>query len=321
MNRDSMIGIKIISTGSYLPKRRVENKVLADYFSVTEEYIEKRTGIQTRYYAEKEETIATMAVEAANRTVATWGEKEKIEAILVATTTTDQLMPGIAFQVQSELQAIGLCDKRCICLDILAGCSSYVNAFDIARNYIAIGKIKNALVIGVDKLSAYLDERDIGTAIILSDGAGATLLGRGNKQEDQYNSNIWCDAQEGAILTCSQQKKIYMEGKAIYKYAVTQPVENVKELLEKNNLKSEEITYFIPHQSNKKIITSIANRLGLKESQVVMNITQVGNTFCASIPIALDEMRRKKVINKDDRLLLLGYGGGLNTGSIVFTIE
>lgn len=310
-----MKNIEIISTGKYLPNTEISNKTLAQKYGITEDYIEKRTGIKTRYFVTKE-NIVEMAVKSVEEAI----EKNKqinsddIELIIVASTTTQNLMPGISYLIQKELKI-----EKCICLDILAGCSGYINAFDIARNYIAIGKVKNAIIIGVDILSKYTDKEDIGTSIILSDGAGATIIQKTNVDKI-YESNIKSDGGNSEILTCNSDSKIYMNGKAIYKYAVTETVKNIEELMKETKQNLKDIKYIIPHQSNLKIINSIAMRLNISKEKMYTNIQNVGNTFCASIPIALSEILENKLVKQGDKIVLLGYGGGLNTGSILIEI-
>ncbi len=305
-----MENIKIISTGQYLPEIKIDNKMLSKKYKVTEEYIEKRTGIRTRYFAN--EDIVEMAVKSAKDALK--NEKIDIDLIIVASTTTQKLMPGISYLVQKELQI-----ENCMCLDIIAGCSGYINAFDIARNYIAIGKVKTAMIIGVDILSKYVNEDDIGTAIILSDGAGTTVIQKADV-EKQYESNIKSDGKNSEILTCTATSKIYMDGKAVYKYAVTETVKNVKELLKIAGESLNSIKYIVPHQSNLKILNSITSKLNLPEEKVFKDIQYVGNTFCASIPIALNKMFENNMLQNGDKIILLGYGGGLNTGSILLEI-
>jgi len=306
-----MRNIKIISTGRYLPDIEITNEILAKKYNVTEEYIEKRTGIKVRYFSK--EDIVKMAVMAAKEALKKLDNK-KIDLIIVASTTTEKLMPGISYLIQKELKI-----KECMCLDILAGCSGYINAFDIARNYIAIGKIKTAMIIGVDILSKYINKEDLGTAIILSDGAGATVI-QATEKEKVYESNIKSDGENSEILTCTSNSKIYMDGKAIYKYAVTETVKNVKELLERAEENLRDIKYIVPHQSNIKIMNSIIARLDIPKEKMYINIQNVGNTFCASIPIALSEMFEKDILHTGDKVIFLGYGGGLNTGSILIQI-
>ncbi|MFR0823551.1 MAG: 3-oxoacyl-ACP synthase III family protein [Clostridia bacterium] len=306
-----MENINIISTGSYLPKIKMENKTFAKALGVTEEFLLQRTGIHTRYFV-RDETMTYMAVEAARKAI----EKinlavETIDMIMVATTTTKQLMPGISYLVQKELKI-----KQAICLDILAGCSGYINAMDIARNYMALGKVTTALIIGVDVLSQVIDKEDIGTAIVLSDGAGATIL-QVTEEQKQYESYIQSDGMHSEILTYAADEKLYMDGKAVYKYAVTQPVQNVEGLLKDAKVPIEKIKYIVPHQSNLKILKSMQGRLQIPEDKMYINIENVGNTFCASIPIALEEIMDKGLVSRNEKIILLGYGGGLNTGSIL----
>ena len=305
--------MRLVASSSYLPKKMISNKKISERFKISEEFIEKRTGIKQRYYVE-DETIEKMATKATQKLIEkTKINAQEIELIIVATTSTNKLMPGISNYIQKELKI-----KNCICLDILAGCSGYINAVDIAQMYINSGKVEKAVVVGVDILSRYTDEKDLGTAIILSDGAGATLFEASNS--NLYYSNIEAIADENNILTCKSEEKIKMEGLSIYKYAVKETTKNITKLLQQSGEKLENIKYIVPHQSNLKIITAIANRLEVPMEKIFTNIDRVGNTFCGSIPIALEEMQQKGVLNKGDKIILLGYGGGLNTGSILIKI-
>ena len=317
-----MENIKIIATGKYLPKNKITNEELEEKLNLEKNFIEKRTGIKIRYYA-KEESIKELAIKATNNLLQKELNKknlaEKIDLIIVATTTPESYMPGISNYIQKEFNL-----KNANCIDILAGCNGYVAAFDIAITYMQAKKAKKALIIGADKLSEYTDEKDINTSIILSDGAGATLIEakETNSKDILQNimSNIKSNSTNCEILKSQKDTKIYMNGKEIYKYAVTETIANIKELMQKSNEKLENIKYIIPHQSNKKIIKSIASRLKIKEEKIYTNIEKVGNTFCASIPIALDDLIEKNELKEGDKIILLGYGGGLNTGSILLTI-
>ena len=309
-----MENIQIIGNGLYLPTLKVESSELEKNFNVEEGYILKRTGINIRYY-KKDENICEMAYKASKNAIETSKiDVKDIGLIIVATTSTNTLMPGISYYIQGKLNI-----EKCICLDILAGCAGYVNAFDIAKLYIDAKKIQTALIVGVDVLSECTDDDDIGTKIILSDGAGATIISRTEKDK-LYFSNIQSDGKDGEILTYRTNEKIKMDGKAIYKYAVTETVKNIEELLEQANVKIEDIKYVIPHQSNIKIMKSIATKLNISMDKMYTNISEVGNTFCASIPIALTQMYEKKLLKDGDKIILIGYGGGLNTASILLEI-
>ena len=308
-----MNSIKIIASGVYLPSNRIENSILNRKFNLDDTWIYKRTGIQTRYWAE-EETMLDLATKSVENLL----EKNKVNIqdiglIIVASTKFEDSMPGVSFGIQKKFNI-----QNCICLDILAGCSGYINGIDIVKKYIETDDVKYALVIGVEKLSKCMNRDDINTAIILGDGAGATLIGKSDNKI--YAKNIESIGQEGDILTCKENEKIHMEGKKIYKFATTKVVKNINKLLKKENIDISEIKYIIPHQSNFRILASIEEKIGAKKEQMYINITNVGNTFNASIPIALNEMIEKKLLQQNDKIILVGYGGGLNLGSILIEV-
>ena len=310
-----MSNIQIVANGIYFPQKQIKNDELEKILNLESGYIEKRTGIKNRYYAINE-TIQEMAVGAVENLFSLEIEKQDIDLIIAATTSTDMLMPGISNYVQKQL---GL--SPCICLDILAGCGGYINAFDIAKAYMDSRNIRKALIIGADKLSGIIDKKDIGTAVVLSDGAGATLVEKEESTSQKiYVSNIKAEEDKNNILAYQYGKNVYMNGKEVYKYAVTRTVENVNELLEKANITLQDVKYIVAHQSNLKIIKAIASRLHIEMEKMYTNIQERGNTFCASIPIALHDMQETELLRTGDKIILLGYGGGLNTGSILIEI-
>lgn len=311
-----MSNINILANGIYFPEKQVENDELEKKLNLEKGYIEKRTGIKNRYYAINEK-IEDMAVKAVENLFNDIDIKSEIDLIITTTTSTDILMPGISNYIQKRLKI-----KPCICLDILAGCSGYINSFDIAKLYIDSGNVKKALIVGVDRLSEVIDKNDIATAVVLSDGAGATLI---EKNEDTnhkkiYVSNIKADGENNEILTYKYGQKIFMNGKEVYKYAVTKTVENINELLNRVDMTLDDIKYIIPHQSNLKIMKAITSRLHIGMEKMYVNIQSRGNTFCASIPVALHDIQEKGLLKTGDKIILLGYGGGLNTGSILIEI-
>ena len=220
-----MSNIHIIANGIYFPQRQIKNDELEKILNLESGYIEKRTGIKNRYYAIKE-TIQEMALGAAKNVITLADEKQDIGLIITTTTSTDMLMPGISNYIQKKLEI-----PPCICFDILAGCGGYINAFDIAKVYMDSRDIKKALIIGVDKLSEIIDKQDIGTAVVLSDGAGATLIEKEetNDYQKMYISNVKAEEDKNNILTYQYGKNVYMNGKEVYKYAVTRTVENINE--------------------------------------------------------------------------------------------
>ena len=311
-----MKSIKIIKTGAYIPEIKKENIEIEKELNLEDGYIKKRTGIETRYYLKSVQDEIDMAKKLVGNMIK--DEEKDIDLIITATTTPTYMMPGLSNIIQKEL---GI--KTCIAFDILAGCSGFINAIDIAKKYMESSKTKKALIVGIEQLSKYVDKNDIGTSIILSDGAGAILI-EGTAEEKKYCSKIETTIDEKAILKTYVKDGIFkleMDGKEVYKYAVTETVKNLEELLQKSNETLENIKYIVPHQSNLKIIKSIANRLGTDIIyKMYVNIDKIGNTFCASIPIALDEMIKKGLLQSGDKVILLGYGGGLNTASILIEI-
>ena len=303
------MSIKIVDSKSYLPKQKILNSKIEEKFSLKEGYIYKRTGIKERYYVE-DESIEEMAIGVAKK-INEKNDLSNLGLIIVATTSTKNLMPGIANEVQKSLKI-----KSCISLDILAGCSGFINSFDIARLYLESGKVEKALVIGVDLLSKTIDKEDLGTAAVLSDGAGGILIEKA-KENKKYFSNIKAEIDNKGILNYNVESNLYMNGKEVYKYAVTNTVENIKELLNTADENIENIKYIIPHQSSLKIMKAIATRLDINKEKIYINIGKIGNTFCASIPIAISDMLEQNMLKRGDKIILLGYGGGLNTGSIL----
>ena len=306
-----MSGIKIIGRGKYLPKQEITSADLSKKFNVTEEYICKVCGIKSRWYGNDEDTLESMAYKASLDAIKNGNINcNKIDLIIVATTSSNMMMPGISYLVQSLLNI-----KDCMCLDILAGCNGFVNAFDIAQNYIEIGKINTALVIGVEKLSSVVDTNDMSTAILFGDGAGATIITKSEKSK-KYYSKFKSQGQDAECLTYEVGKKLIMDGTKVYKYAVAEVPKIINETLHLANLDIEKIDHIVLHQSNTRIMSSIAKKLKIANDRLFSDIESVGNTFCASIPIALTEID----LQEGEYLLMCGYGGGLNTGCIVLEV-
>lgn len=308
-----MNSIKIIASGMYLPRNEIDNSYFNRKFDLDDNWIYQRTGIKKRYWAE-EENMSDLAINAVKDLLNKNNvDINKIGLIIVTSIKFEDAMPGISFKIQKELNI-----KNCMCMDILAGCSGYINGLDIARKCIELNEVEYALVIGVEKNSKFLAKDDINTSILLGDGAGATLIG---KAEDKlYAKNIESIGQQGEILTCKENEKIYMDGKKIYKFGTARVAENINNLLEKQNVNISDIKYIVPHQSNLRILHSMAEKIGATEKQMYINISNIGNTFNASIPIAISEILDKKLLNEKDKIILVGYGGGLNVGSILLEI-
>ena len=306
-----MKSIKIIATGKYLPEKVIYNQIVEKENNYEDGYIYDRTGIEKRHYVENQtlNDIAILSVEDMLRKNKEINIKD-IDLIIATSTTIDNIMPSLSYKVQEYFNI-----KNCMCLDILAGCSGYINAVDIAQKYLSLGERKCALVIGAEVISKnkYLNLKD---KILFGDGAGCIVIKK-CEEEKEYNSLIESISEGNDMLTCNLEHELYMNGKNVYKFATTKTVENISKLLEKTNKKIEDIKYVIPHQSNMRIIEKIAQKTKLN---VYTNIQDIGNTFCASIPIALDELFEKNELKTGDKIILLGYGGGLNLGSILMEV-
>lgn len=308
-----MNSIKIVASGMYLPNKKIENDYFNKKFNLDDEWIYQRTGIKERYWSEKENLTQISIMSVRNLIQKNNVDIKKVGLIIVASSNFEDGMPGVSFNIQKEFNI-----PNCICMDILAGCSGYINGIDIARKYLETEEIEYALIIGAERTSKYIDKEDLNTAILLGDGAGATLLQKSNNKI--YEKNIESIGQQGDILTSKENCNIYMDGKKVYKFATSRVAENINSLLKKQNIDISKIKYIIPHQSNSRILNSIAQKIGATQEQMYNNICKVGNTFNASIPIALNEIIEKKKLENSDIILLVGYGGGLNLGSILIEI-
>ncbi len=316
-----MIKSKIISTGSFLPGRVVTNFDLENSVETTNDWIVERTGINQRHIASDEELTSDLAANAAKNALKNSGLKaEEIEMIIVATTTPDLTFPATATTVQAKIGA-----NSAFAFDIQAVCSGFVYALNIADNFIKSGQVKNALVIGADKLSSIVDWKDRNTCVLFGDGAGAVILqATDEKDRGIIASSLHSDGNLNEILKtsggpASNQKTgfIEMSGKEVFKHAVEKMVKSVLKTLEKANLSTKEIDLLIPHQANLRILSAVATRLDLPEEKVVLTVQKHANTSAASIPLALDQANKNGRIKPGNVLVLEALGGGLTWGSIV----
>ena len=306
-----MNSVKIIATGKYLPKREVKSEYIEKENNLEDGYIYKRTGIETRYYS-IDETLEDLAINSVKDMLRKNNNLSilDVDLIITSSTTYNSMMPSLSFEIQKYFNI-----KDCMCFDILAGCSGYINALDIAQKYIATSSAKNVLVVGADILSKNKYD-DIKTQILFGDGAGCMYL-KAIEVNKKYVSNIKSFDDKYQILTCNMNHELSMNGKEVYKFATTKTIENISEILDNSNEKIEDIKFVIPHQSNIKILEKICKKTN---ANMYTNIKRYGNTFCASIPIALDELFEFNQLRENDKIILLGYGGGLNLGSILMEV-
>ena len=313
---------RIIGTGGYLPEKIVTNADLEKILDTSDQWIRERTGICERRVAHEDETSSDMAEVAARRAMKAAGvNPEEIGLIVVGTTTPDLVFPSTACLLQARL---GLPD--CGAMDVNAACSGFMYALSIADKYIRCGDVKNALVIGVDKLTAMVDWNDRGTAILFGDGAGAVVL-EASDEAGILSTHIHAAGRHSDLLGVDVGVStgfkaeprggvlIRMKGNEVFKVAVRTLGRIVDETLDYNNMEKSDLDWLIPHQANYRIISATAKKLGMTMDQVVVTVDKHGNTSAGSVPLALDEAARSGKIKRGDILLLEAFGGGFTWAS------
>ena len=316
---------KIIGTGSYAPDRVVTNNHLAEIVETSDEWIQERTGVIRRHIV-KEETTVSMAAEAGRRALENAGvSAEELDLILVATISSNVILPCTACEVQRSLGAV-----NATCFDLGgAACTGFVLAYNTAEAYLASGVYKTVLIIGSESLSSITNWKDRGTCILFGDGAGAVYVEKCEdggilgfvQHSDGSRGHVLsgaCRALENPFFHQEQTKNyIKMDGREIFSFAVRQIPKTIEEALARAELSAGEVDLFLLHQANRRIIEGISKRLGVDMDRFPMNLERVGNTSSASIPLLLDEINRKGALKPGMRLVLSGFGGGLTCGACV----
>ena len=312
-----MIYSKIIGTGSYLPEKILNNRDLEKMFETTDEWITTRTGIKERHIVSAHQYTSDLAIEAAKKAIEASGiNANKIDLIIVATTTPDKIFPSTACIVQTKL---GL--SLCPAFDIQAVCSGFVYSLSVADNFIKTGAAKCVLVIGAETMSRITDYSDRSNAILWGDGAGAIIL-ESSDQPGILSTHIHADGSYEKLLHVpsgvSHQKgkaTIEMQGNQVFKIAVNTLDSIVDETLEMNQLEKSDIDWLVPHQANIRILEATAKKLNMSMDRVIVTIDRHGNTSAASIPLALDTAIREHKIKRGETLLMEAFGGGFTWGS------
>ena len=312
---------KIIGTGSYLPEKIVTNQDLESIVDTNDSWIRTRTGIEQRHIAADNEMASDLAVNACLKAIESADISiDKIDLIIVATTTPDMTFPSTACILQNKL---GI--KDCPAFDVQAVCSGFVYALATADMFIRAGKYKTALVVGTEIYSRLLDWSDRSTCVLFGDGAGAVLITK-SEQPGILSSHLHANGSHYNTLSLPGNIShgkiqgnpfVTMEGNTVFKFAVKVMEEIVYEALSENNLQTSDIDWLIPHQANIRIIRSTAKKLGISMEKVVTTIAQHGNTSAASIPLALDLAVRDKRIKPNQNVLLEGVGGGFTWGAVL----
>jgi 3-oxoacyl-[acyl-carrier-protein] synthase-3 len=308
--------------GSYLPERIVTNDELATRIDTSDAWIRERTGIGQRHIAAAHETATFMGAEAARRALAAAGASaDSVDAVIVATSTPDQGFPATAVSIQA---AIGM--TRGFAFDLSAACSGFVYGVSVADAMIRAGQCRSVLVIGTEVYSRILNWDDRGTCVLFGDGAGAVLLRAGGTEGETdrgvISTHIHSDGRYGDILYIDgatgqddRPQHLVMNGREVFRHAVSKLAGAVDEALAANGLTQTDIDWLVPHQANRRIIDAMGKRLGLAPEQVVVTVDRHANTSAASIPLALDEAVRDGRIRRGHLVLIEALGGGLTWGS------
>jgi len=318
-----MSNVKISAIGAYLPPLVVTNHKISEFVETNDEWIVQRTGVSERRISEGEDT-SDIATKAAKLAIERAGiDAKDLDLIIVATISPDMFIPSVACLVQSNLDA-----DKAACFDISVACSGFVYGLEIAKAMMNSMKYKNALVIGAEVLSKVTDWTDRGTCILFGDGAGAAVL----KESDEIGiikSYLRSEGKKGDALTIGaadfntpfskekilKDRLIKMNGREVLRFAVSAIADGVSEVIKDTNISLDEIKYIVPHQANYRIIKSAAEKLNLDVDKFYLNLDKVGNTSSATVPIALNEMYEKGLLNKGDKLILVAFGGGLTYGA------
>ena len=323
-----MTGV-IAGTGSYVPSYVMDNNKLSEFVDTSDEWIKERTGVARRHIV-ADETTSFMAAEAAKKAVEDADlTPDQIDLILVSTISSDVILPCTACEVQRILGAV-----NATCFDLNAACTGFVLAYNTANAYIQSGVYKNALVIGSESLSNLTNWKDRGTCILFGDGAGAVVLTA--EEKASYVPATHSEGAKGEALTLKSRhdsngitKEIepdrmmdaeyfmQMDGQAVFKFAVKKVPEAILEVLDKNNIKKEDIDCYLLHQANRRIVEAVAKRMGEPIEKFPMNLQEYGNTSSASIPILLDELSREGKLKSGKHIVLAGFGAGLTWGASI----
>ena len=315
-------GVKILGTGAYAPPKILDNAYFESIVDTSDEWIIERTGIRERHVVEGDMASSDMAIEASKIALDVAGVKpEEIELIIVGTVTPDYIWPSTANIVQDKLGCIDAAG-----FDITTGCTGLLTAMDSATQFIASGRYKYVLCIGVETLTSITDYEDRNTCVLFGDGAAAFVMAPGDKDDGILSTHM---ANEGWKLDLlympgggsrspasvetvkNRDHFVKMEGQEVFKNAVRAMVASGKYVLQDAGYTSEDVTWLIPHQANMRILEATAKRLKIPREQVIINVEKYGNTSAASIGLAVNEALNDGRIKKGDLILLVAFGAGL----------
>ena len=311
---------KILGTGSYVPAAVRTNADLEQMVETSDEWIVERTGISERRIAGADETVASMAYQAALKALEAAGiAATELDMIVLGTTSAENAFPAASCELQAMLECPGI-----PAFDLSAACAGFSYALSVADQFVRTGAARHNLVVGADALSRTCDPEDRGTIILFGDGAGAVVIGA-SEEPGIMSTHLHADGRYGELLKLPQAKRgqapadfspyMFMKGNDVFKVAVTQLSHIVSETLEANGMDKSELDWLVPHQANYRIISATAKKLGMSMDQVILTLQRHGNTSAASVPLALDEGVRSGRIQRGQLILLEAFGGGFAWGS------
>lgn len=316
----------ITAVGSYVPDFVLSNQVLETLVDTNDEWITTRTGIKERRLLKEEgQGTSFMAIKAAQNLLEKANlDPKDIDLVIMATATPDMPVASTGVYVATEIGA-----TNAFAFDLQAACSSFLYGMSAASAYITSGKYKKVLLIGADKMSSIIDYTDRATCIIFGDGAGAVLFepnteGLGLQDEILKSDGIGREFLKieagGSILPPSEetvknkQHFVFQDGKTVFKYAVSGMADVSEKIMQRNNLSHDDINWLVAHQANRRIIDATANRMGLDEAKVLINIQKYGNTTSATLPLLLSDFENQ--LKKGDNIIFAAFGGGFTWGAI-----
>lgn len=318
----------ITGVGSFLPEKVLTNDDLSKMLDTSDEWITKRTGIKERRIVENGVAASDLAVEASLRALDDANVlPSEVDLIITSTITPDCLFPSTSCYIQEKLSA-----QNAGAFDLLAACAGFVYALSVAKSYVASGAMKTVLVVGAECMSKITDYTDRSTCILFGDGAGAVVVQQGNGRREILTTSLGSDGSQAELLMLpaggsklpasretveSRSHFIKLRGKEVFKQAILNMVDVITKAAAENNMQVGDIDMIIPHQSNIRIIEAAMEKLNLPMEKAYVNIDRYGNTSSASIPIAIDEIEKEKLLKPGDTVFLVAFGGGLTWSSSI----
>ncbi len=322
-----MIRTRVIATAAKVPEQVITNEDLSEIVDTSDEWISQRTGIKERHISAGENTSVLVTDVARQLLEKAEVPGENIDLIIVASVTPDYGTPSLACMVQKEIGAV-----NAVAFDVVAACSGFMFALSTADKYIKSGMFENAIVIGGETLSKIVDWTDRATCVLFGDGAGGAYVEK-SQEAGVVHENLGSAGEMYEILTegytnCSNAFNdvpaevdskwyVYMNGREVFKFATKNVVRSMKKVMEEARVDRDEIKYIVPHQANVRIVEVVSKKLGIPMEKFYMNMERYGNTSSASIPMALNELNERGLLERGDKIMLSGFGGGMTWGTML----